>query len=71
MKTNPIMEDFHINRMAYKVPEKERIIKVQTRTVKCDLDHPVVYYSIGDLGYVICGYCDMKYVYSEKGEKNE
>ena len=71
MKTNPNMEAFHINRMASKVPEKERIIKVQTRTVKCDLDHPVVYYSIGDLGYVICGYCDMKYVYSEKGEKNE
>lgn len=59
------MEVLRINLMTYKVPEKDRIIKVQTRTVKCDLDHPVVYYSIGDSGYVICGYCDMKYIYSK------
>ena len=59
------MEVLRINLMTYKVPEKDRIIKVQTRTVKCDLDHQVVYYSIGDSGYVSCGYCDMKYIYSK------
>ena len=56
----------------YTVPEKERTIEVNTRNVKCALDHPVVYYVIGESSHIStkqrsnsveCGYCGMKYVY--------
>ncbi len=46
------------------VPE---IIRVETRRVKCDggggaLGHPLVWYDVGDEGYVDCGYCDRRFV---------
>ena len=62
----------------YDVPEKERITIVHTKIVKCDNDHPVVYYEIGIPSYVDwpgdpdsieCGYCGMKYVYKTEAEK--
>ena len=61
------------------VPEKERVTIVHTKIVKCDNDHPVVYYEIGIPSYVgwpgdpdsiECGYCGMKYVYKEE-EKSD
>jgi uncharacterized Zn-finger protein len=63
----------------YDVPEKERVTIVHTKIVKCDNDHPVVYYEIGIPSYVgwpgdpdsiECGYCGMKYVYKEE-EKSD
>ena len=63
----------------YDVPEKERVTIVHTKIVKCDNDHPVVYYEIGIPSYVDwpgdpdsieCGYCGMKYVYKEE-EKSD
>ena len=50
----------------YSIPEKDRTVEVSTKTVKCDNDHPVVYYSLQETGFAICEYCDMKYVYSSK-----
>ena len=32
-------------------------------------DHPMVYYTIDDKGFVICGYCNIKYVYEDKDER--
>jgi|TARA_B100000989_G_scaffold250066_1_gene197750 uncharacterized Zn-finger protein len=29
-------------------------------------DHPKVYYKIGKDGFVVCGYCSIKYIYKEK-----
>ena len=63
------MDKFQNN---YVVPENERTITVHTRKIKCDLDHPVVYYQIGTPSYltgspqansVECEYCGMRYVY--------
>ena len=48
----------------YIIPEEDRTIEVNTIMVKCDNDHPVVYYSLKETGFAICEYCDMKYVYS-------
>jgi uncharacterized Zn-finger protein len=31
-------------------------------------DHPLVYYSVPEKGYVTCGYCDIKYAHREKEE---
>ena len=31
-------------------------------------DHPLVYYKIGKEGFVVCGYCSMKFVYKEAKE---
>ncbi len=50
------------------------IIKVSSRRVKCDgggggLGHPVVYYDIGEKDYVVCGYCDRRFVLAEGGGK--
>ena len=47
---------------AYVIPEKDKIIKVNTKTVKCDKDHPVVWYSLEETGFAVCGYCNIKYV---------
>ena len=61
----------------YTVPEKDRTIEVNTRNVKCALDHPVVYYSIlqpggdgasavkGDDNTVVCHYCGRVYIYQD------
>ena len=27
-----------------------------------NMDHPKVYYSVPQKGFVVCGYCDIKYV---------
>lgn len=42
-------------------------IIVTDRRICCDggggaLGHPKVYYTIGELGYVECGYCDRKFI---------
>ena len=47
----------------YVIPEKDKIIKVNTKTVKCDNDHPVVWYSLKETGSAVCGYCNIKYVW--------
>ena len=46
------------------------VIEVTTRSVCCDggggaLGHPKVYYTIGAEGFVICGYCDRKFMLKE------
>ena len=47
----------------YVIPEKDKIIKVTNQsTVKCDNDHPVVWYSLEETGFAVCGYCNIKYV---------
>jgi len=28
-------------------------------------DHPLVWYNINEKGYVVCGYCNTKYIYSD------
>lgn len=28
-------------------------------------DHPLVYYTIGKDGFVVCGYCNTKYIYTD------
>tara|TARA_R110000737_G_C14233270_1_gene423327 strand:+ start:196 stop:363 length:168 start_codon:yes stop_codon:yes gene_type:complete len=50
------------NKNNYKIPEEDRTRIVHTKKIKCDLDHPVVFYTIGSSGFVVCGYCNMKYV---------
>ena len=52
-------------RIAYDIPEKDKIIKVNTKTVKCDKDHPAVWYSLTETGFAVCGYCNIKYVLRE------
>ena len=44
----------------------ETIIYVKTPRVACsgeDNDHPKVWYSVPEVGegYVVCGYCDLKF----------
>ena len=46
---------------SYVIPEKDKIIKVTTKTVKCDKDHPVVWYSLEETGFAVCGYCNIRY----------
>jgi len=44
---------------------KEVIIYSKTDRVKCsgeNNDHPLVYYTIPEGGYVVCGYCDIKFM---------
>ena len=48
----------------YSIPEEDRTIEVNTILIKCDNDHPIVWYSLKENGFAICEYCDMKYVYS-------
>ena len=41
------------------------IIESTTDRVRCsgeNNDHPLVYYTIGEKGYVVCGYCDLVYM---------
>ena len=52
--------------LAYTIPEKDKIIKVTNQsTVKCDNDHPAVWYSLTETGFAVCGYCNIKYVLRE------
>ena len=49
----------------------ETIIYVDTERVWCmgeDMDHPKVYYSVPEQGYVKCNYCDIKFVRKAKDE---
>ena len=58
---------------SYVIPEEERIVYVfssdstivHNRKIKCDNDHPVVYYTIEESGFAVCGYCGMKYILKE------
>ena len=34
-------------------------------TVYCDNDHPRVYYNVPKNGFVVCGYCDIKFMNKE------
>ncbi|MBI1252506.1 MAG: zinc-finger domain-containing protein [Alphaproteobacteria bacterium] len=48
-------------------PAPPEVIEVSDHRVKCDggggaLGHPVVFYEIGDEGFVECGYCDRRFV---------
>ena len=46
------------------------VILVETNRVACDgggaLGHPKVYLQIGEENYVDCGYCDRRFMLSEK-----
>ncbi|MEM6421205.1 MAG: zinc-finger domain-containing protein [Pseudomonadota bacterium] len=53
--------------MVITMPE---IVEVTTRRVCCEgqggaLGHPRVYYTIGEKGWVECGYCDRRFVLKE------
>ena len=48
----------------YSIPEEDRTLEVNTEMIKCDNDHPVVWYSLKEAGFAICEYCDMKFVYA-------
>ena len=42
-----------------------KTVYVDNKYVQCtgeNNDHPKVYHSIGKEGYVICGYCNIKYI---------
>ena len=46
-----------------------KVVEVSERDISCMgeiNDHPKVYYTIGKEGYVICGYCNIKYVLKDK-----
>ncbi|MGF1447644.1 MAG: zinc-finger domain-containing protein [Pikeienuella sp.] len=50
--------------MSIEAPE---IILVDERRVSCNggggaLGHPLVWYTIGEEGFVVCGYCGRKFV---------
>ncbi len=47
--------------------QNPEVIEVETTRVACDggggaLGHPKVFYTIGEDGYVECGYCDRRFV---------
>ena len=53
------------------IENPETIIYVDSDRVWCmgeDMDHPKVYYSVPDEGYVICGYCDIKFARKKQDE---
>tara|TARA_B100000945_G_C20190398_1_gene506624 strand:- start:552 stop:734 length:183 start_codon:yes stop_codon:yes gene_type:complete len=55
------------------MPEEypETIVYVDSERVWCmgeDMDHPKVYYSVPEQGYVKCNYCDIKFVRKAKDE---
>ena len=39
--------------------------------IMCDNDHPVIYLQMGKSNYVICGYCNAKYIKKIKGPPSE
>ncbi len=50
----------------------ETIIYVDTDRVWCmgeQMDHPKVYYTVPDEGYVVCGYCDIKFARKKKEDE--
>ena len=47
---------------------QERIVYVDGYTAKCsgdNNDHPLTYYKVPHDGYVVCGYCDIKFYRKE------
>jgi len=44
-------------------------IEVTSRRIRCSLDHPVVYYAIGNTNEIRCDYCNVKYVYKTSAEE--
>ena len=40
-------------------------------SIMCDNDHPVIYLQMGKDEYVICGYCNAKYIKKTKGGPSE
>ena len=49
------------------------IIRSTTNRVRCtgeSNDHPLVYYTIPEGGYVVCGYCDLVFMREENDEEN-
>jgi uncharacterized Zn-finger protein len=55
---------------------KYEVIKVTERNVVCSDDHspdnhPTVYYTIGyNEDFVVCGYCNQKFVYNDINKGN-
>ena len=39
--------------------------------IMCDNDHPVIYLQMGKDDYVVCGYCNAKYIKKTKGGPSE
>jgi uncharacterized Zn-finger protein len=57
--------------MSKDIPEPPEAVTVDDTHVACDggggaLGHPKVYMQIGDEDYVECGYCDRRFVLSER-----
>ena len=49
----------------------ETIIYVDTERIWCmgeSMDHPKVYYTVPEEGFVVCGYCDIKFARKKKEE---
>ena len=42
-------------------------VLVNEKRISCgeEEDHPLVWYTIGKEGSVVCGYCNTKYIYSD------
>ncbi len=56
----------HIERST--VIDGKTIIESTTERVRCsgeNNDHPLVYYTIPEDGFVVCGYCDLVFVRKE------
>jgi len=56
----------HIERST--VIDGKTIIESTTERVRCsgeNNDHPLVYYTIPEEGFVVCGYCDLVFVRKE------
>jgi len=48
---------------------EERIVYINGDTAKCsgdNADHPLTYYKIPHDGFVVCGYCDIKFARKEE-----
>jgi uncharacterized Zn-finger protein len=57
--------------MVKEIPEPPEVVVVNDTHVACDgvgggLGHPKVYMQIGEEDFVDCGYCDRRFVLSEK-----
>ena len=52
----------------------ETIIYVDTQRVWCmgeHMDHPKVYYTVPEEGFVVCGYCDIKFMRKKKEDDDK
>ena len=49
----------------------ETIIYTTEKTIACTgelNDHPMVWYTVPEKGFVVCGYCDIKFARQEEEE---